>query len=213
MIGKCRYFAVLLAASMIFCACRKVDTDPNEDWVPGERWIDTRDGQSYATVKIGDQVWMAENFKYLPDSGSWAYDNDAAMVSTYGRLYGWETAVSICPMGWHLPLQEEWQELCDFLGGRDVAGGKLKENGTSHWEDPNGGATNEVGFSALPGGYMWYWDRFQDLHEYAHFWTASKQSAVYVYTNTLSCLDGSMFDYNTMDLRVCACSVRYIKDQ
>lgn len=211
MISTYKYLTVFLAASLSFYACQK-DEDPNAEWVPGKEWIDVRDGQTYATVKVGGQVWMAENFNYLPDSGSWAYNNDASLASTYGRLYFWETAIIICPGGWHLPLQEEWEELIDHLGGYEVAGGKLKENGTAHWESPNGGATNEVGFTALPGGYMWFEDRFQDLHEYAHFWSASKYSIQYVYANTISWLSGYMIDYNTMDLRGCACSVRYIKD-
>ena len=109
-------------------------------------------------VVIGNQEWMAENLAYSPSSGNyWAYDNDDANVEIYGYLYDWETDLNVCPAGWHLPSDEEWTELTDYLGGSSVAGGKLKatgtiETGTGLWYDPNTGATNETGFTALSGG-------------------------------------------------------------
>lgn len=120
-------------------------------------FTDPRDGKIYKIVKIGTQTWFAENLAYKADKGCWAYDNDESNVATYGYLYDWETAKKVCPKGWHLPTKEEWQTLIDFLGGKDVAGEKLKS--TSGWERPNTGATNISGFTALPGGYQDYgWD-------------------------------------------------------
>lgn len=203
---------MILALSLVCSACQRQDPDPNEDWVPGEEWIDIRDGQAYATVQIGNQVWMAENFNFLPDSGSWVYENNMNYTSVYGRLYNWETALKACPDGWHLPLQEEWQELIDHLGGWEIAGGKLKEIGTGNWESPNVGATNSVGFSALPGGYMWNEHEFIDLGWYAHFWSSSKYSVDYVAVNTLSWLGASVIDNSLPNYRGYACSVRYIKN-
>jgi uncharacterized protein (TIGR02145 family) len=116
-------------------------------------FIDERDGHAYKWVKIGDQFWMAENLNYETSSGSWVHKKDSSYGSIYGRLYNWETAKQSCPSGWHLPSFEEWTKLIEYLGGKSIAGGKLKEEGTAHWESPNKGATNETGFSGLPGGY------------------------------------------------------------
>lgn len=112
-------------------------------------FTDPRDGQTYAVVQIGNQCWFAENLNY--DTGnSWCYDDDDSNCSTYGRLYDWQTALSACPDGWHLPSDAEWAQLIDNLGGGDVAGGKMKS--TTGWNDPNTDATNSSGFSGLPGG-------------------------------------------------------------
>lgn len=124
----------------------------------GSTFTDPRDGKVYQTVIIGNQEWMAENLAYAPSSGNyWAYDNDDANVEIYGYLYNWVTALTVCPSGWHLPSDEEWKELTDYLGGEEVAGGKLKatgtiEAGTGLWNSPNTGASNETGFTALPAG-------------------------------------------------------------
>jgi uncharacterized protein (TIGR02145 family) len=84
------------------------------------------------------------------------FNNDEAMnKATYGALYNWYTINTgkLCPPGWHVPTDVEWKTLTTYIGGESVAGGKLKETGTDHWMNPNIGATNETGFSALPGGY------------------------------------------------------------
>jgi uncharacterized protein (TIGR02145 family) len=148
--------------------------------------IDDRDENKYNIVKIGNQVWMAENLKYLPmvigkETGSYTapfyyvygYDGTdvnvakaTANYATYGVLYNWPAAMNgeistisnpirvqgVCPSGWHLPSDSEWTELIDYLGGANIAGGKLKETNLTHWETPNDGATNQSGFTALPGG-------------------------------------------------------------
>jgi uncharacterized protein (TIGR02145 family) len=133
------------------------------------------DGNIYPTVRIGTQVWMAKNLrttrlKYggtiplVTDNTAWSnlttpgycwYNNDEATnKDTYGALYNWYTigTTNLCPAGWHVPTDDDWTVLITFLGGESVAGGKLKETGTAHWATPNTGATNETGFSALPGG-------------------------------------------------------------
>ncbi|MFH2143108.1 MAG: fibrobacter succinogenes major paralogous domain-containing protein [Bacteroidota bacterium] len=113
---------------------------------------DSRDGQSYKWVKIGNQIWMAENLNYDSDNGSWVYDNNPLYAEIYGRLYNWETACKVCPDGWHLPTDAEWTILTDYIGGEDVAGGKMKEKGTMYWNSPNTEADNSSGFTGLPGG-------------------------------------------------------------
>ena len=112
---------------------------------------DSRDNKIYKTVAIGSQTWMAENLAFKADSGCWGYD-DTLYNSVYGYFYNLETAKFVCPKGWHLPSADEWENLENYLGGKSVAGGKLKESGTNHWKSPNSGAINSSGFNALPGG-------------------------------------------------------------
>jgi len=134
------------------------------------------DGNVYHTVEIGTQVWMVENLKTTKyrngdligtttpatlDISSeatpkyqWAFEGNESNVNTYGRLYTWWAVTDIrgvCPTGWHVPTEDDWITLTTYLGGEDVAGGKLKEAGTTHWWAPNEGATNSSGFTALPG--------------------------------------------------------------
>lgn len=155
----------------------------------------------YKTIKIGTQTWMAENLrttKYLngdligtttPASldvsrqdtpkYQWAYNGNENYVRTYGRLYTWYTATDnrkICPSGWHLPTYDEWWVLIDFYGGGCVAGGPLKEVGTSHWQTPNTDATNSSGFTALPGGHRFATGQFYDIGGYGRLLSSSIES-------------------------------------
>jgi len=129
----------------------------NTDYVT-DSFVDPRDNITYKTVKIGNQVWMAENLNYFSKKGSKAYD-DKSYVEGLGRLYTWETAKAVCPSGWHLPDNKDWVELRNYLGGERDAGNKMKETGAAHWRDgieseiiENEDATNESGFNALPDG-------------------------------------------------------------
>jgi len=162
------------------------------------------DGNVYKTVVIGTQTWMAENLKttrytdkesipYVPDvkiwdnltSGAYSfYKNDSSNIETYGLLYNWYAINdnrNVCPAGWYIPGNKEWSELSVFLGGDSVAGGKLKESGTTHWLTPNTGAVNSTGFTALPGGYddvgsyqlgtgCNFWSASDTLHLVAWYW-------------------------------------------
>lgn len=126
-------------------------------------FTDQRDGQTYKYVKIDTQYWMAQNLNYYVDTGCWDYSSVSWYRSICGLCYDWKTADKVCPDGWHLPSYEEWGYLEIALGmseqevgftgwkGTDE-GGKLKEIGTKHWKNPNSGATNESGFTALPCG-------------------------------------------------------------
>lgn len=123
-----------------------------------------------------------------------AYANNESNVDTYGRLYTWAAIMNgaassetnpsgvqgICPSGWHVPSDAEWTELTDYLGGEGVAGGKMKEVGTTHWESPNIGATNESGFTALPGGYRISNGTFWGLGHNAPFWSATEYGSSFV---------------------------------
>jgi uncharacterized protein (TIGR02145 family) len=137
--------------------------------------IDPRDGQTYNTIEIGTQTWMAENLN-LDTAGSWVYNDDEANAATYGRLYDFATAGKACPAGWHLADTAEWNRLLSYLGGYWIAGGTLKEAGTGHWDSPNFGAFNGSGFAALAAGCRIpdsYPSDYYYLKVYANFWTAS----------------------------------------
>jgi uncharacterized protein (TIGR02145 family) len=134
------------------------------------------DGDYYKTVKIGDQVWMAENLNYAVE-GSKCYNNDPANCDKYGRLYNWSTAISICPSGWHLPSGADWEKLINYVENKNecfgCAGKYLKA--TSDWnEDGNGQDT--YGFSALPGGIgnSEGNGNFRDIGEYGVWWSSSE---------------------------------------
>ena len=152
----------ILFSSLIFIkSCEK-----DEDIFAGNNgtFTDSRDGQEYKWVKIGEQIWMAENLNYETGTGSWVYDNSTSNAATYGRLYDWETPCDVCPSGWHLPSDDEWKQLemaigmsqsdADDSGWRGTdEGSKLKA--TSSWSS-NGNGTDVYGYTALPGGCRYY---------------------------------------------------------
>jgi len=142
---------------------------------------DPRDGKMYKTVKIGTQTWMAENLAYKATSGCWANNDEPDNINTYGYLYNWYTAKTACPTGWHLPADSEWQTLIGFIGGKSTAGDNLKETGTSHWEEPNSGAANLYGFSALPGGYRNAEGEFSRAGTIAFWWSSSEALMDYAF--------------------------------
>lgn len=134
------------------------------------------DGNQYTYVTIGTKKWLVENLRtthyndgtpipLVTDNNQWGslispaycwYNNDSARYfESYGALYNWYAVDTdkLCPKGWHVSTDSDWTELTTTLGGDSIAGGKLKEAGTEHWNDPNIGGTNEYGFTALPGGY------------------------------------------------------------
>lgn len=155
------------------------------------------DGNVYNFITIGNQVWMKENLRTthyqnnqaiqkVQDATQWNtattgaycdYNNDAGLAAIYGHLYNF-AAVSnpgkLCPAGWHVPTDADWIVLSAFVGGEDVAGGKLKEAGTAHWSAPNTGASNEIGFTALPGGSRDYLGNFIELTNYGHWWSSTQ---------------------------------------
>ena len=153
--------------------CGESLTQELQIWFAGTVLIDPRDGQIYSTVMIGDQIWMAENLNIgtridgvqdASDNGiieKYCYENNESNCDVNGGLYTWyemmeytpiEGSQGICPDGWHIPADSEWTILTDYLGSESIAGGKMKEVGTEHWDLPNTGATNSSGFTALPAG-------------------------------------------------------------
>jgi len=180
---------------MIAISCKKDADDPA---------LKDIDGNVYHTVTIGTQVWMVENLKttkyndgsaipLVTDPTEWTnintgaycwYDNNTNNKNTYGALYNWNAVNSgkLCPTGWHVPTQAEWEILRDFLGDNAMmVGGKLKETGTSHWESPNTGATDEYGFKALPGGERYQYGVFTYLGTKSNMWSSTASSDTETY--------------------------------
>ena len=161
-------------------------------------------GQTYRTVTIGTQTWMAENLNYADSTAmpnlkgnSWCYGNIADSCTKYGRLYTWTGAMNIassyqsalaaavispphqgvCPTGWHIPTDAEWTTLKNYVGGSSTAGTYLKA--TSEWYD-DGNGTDTYGFSALPGG-LYYGSAFRYVDYYGYWWTATEFSSTSAY--------------------------------
>ncbi|MDA3821009.1 MAG: fibrobacter succinogenes major paralogous domain-containing protein [Bacteroidales bacterium] len=176
---KLTIFSVLFLFSLSSCNQKEKTVTQEKKTVTQEKgkFTDARDGKSYNTVKIGNQTWMAENLAYKTSKGCWAYDNDPNNVKIYGYLYDWQTALNVCPTGWHLPSDKEWTELTDYLG--ENAGGKLK--GKSLWYDPNTGATNETGFTALPSGNRYNTGYFDFSGHSGYWWSATEDGTDYVW--------------------------------
>lgn len=165
-------------------------------------------GREYSTIQIGDQIWMAENLAYRPNRGQyWAYNDDRTQVKTYGYLYDWETAISICPDGWRLPNDEDWDILTDHLGGNNVAGLKMKS--TVGWNQ-SGNGTNESGFSALPGGYRYPGGYCNEIGVIGYWWSSSEDKISKSFANARIL----KYDFNThpRSPKNAAYSVRCIMD-
>jgi len=158
--------------------------DPKD--VKSGQFVDNRNGQEYKTVQIGEQTWMAENLNYNAE-GSKCYKDSDDNCAKYGRLYNWKTAMKgapavspkysinpskvqgVCPEGWHLPSNREWNTFVNSVGGSSSAGAKLKS--TDGWND-NG--TDEYGFSALPGGRINNEGKFAFVNTYGYWWSATE---------------------------------------
>ncbi|MEI6853681.1 MAG: fibrobacter succinogenes major paralogous domain-containing protein [Bacteroidota bacterium] len=194
---KYRIFLIpLIMATVLFMittACKKKD-DNNDS--SSETTVTDIDGNVYNIITIGTQKWMKENLKVnhyrdgstipnVTDAAQWQgltsgaycnYNNDAGNAATYGHIYNWYTVADgrkLAPAGWHIPTEAEWNTLISFLGGETIAGGKLKETGTSHWLAPNIGATNETGFTGLAAGDRTYSGNYVKLGETGTWWSSS----------------------------------------
>jgi uncharacterized protein (TIGR02145 family) len=194
-----------------------------------------QNGNTYKTIVIGTQTWMAENLrvtKYrngdpIPNStnnaawialttGSYCnYDNatDNDKINTFGRLYNWyavNDSRNIAPTGWHVPTDAEWTTLITYLGGQSLAGGNLKEIGTTHWISPNDGADNASGFTALPGGYRGTNGEFFTFGFTGHWWSSSVYDAANAWGLYVNCFDANASRYSKG--KSYGFSVRCVKD-
>ncbi len=190
------------------------------------------DGNTYPVVVIGNQIWMAENLKtthyvngdaILDGTGAgnisvgtetkywFAYSDDLNNVSTYGRLYTWYTITdsrNVCPDGWHVPTDTDWTTLTTYLDSD--AGGKLKETGTTHWTGPNTEATNETGFTALPGGTRFANGTFSNIGSNGYWWSSSEKFSTISWYRSMKPNDSDVYRYSySKDLGI---SVRCLRD-
>lgn len=174
---------VLMTLLVVAAGCKK---DPPEE----QATVTDIDGNVYNIIRIGDQEWLDRNLEVthyrngdpIPNSfgtpgneGGWInYNNDPSLGEVYGKLYNSQAVLDsrgLAPAGWHVATRQEWLDMINLLGGFSMAGGKLKETGTEHWDSPNAGATDEFGFKALGGGYAS--GSSQYLKKYAGFWTST----------------------------------------
>jgi uncharacterized protein (TIGR02145 family) len=227
--GDCTGLCDGLAFMNICDACVGGNTGLNDYYC--EQAIDI-DGNIYETIIIGDQVWMAENLKVthysngdpiqtgftdsewinLDDSETDAYavyNDDPNNADIYGNLYNWYTVDDergVCPEDWHIPSDDEWTELVGMGGG-----GKLKESGYDHWSYPNTGATNESGFTALPGGYrINYNGYYSHMDFHGVFWSSTEANEVSIWIRRLQ-YDFTVFPKENW-AKLYGLSIRCIKD-
>jgi uncharacterized protein (TIGR02145 family) len=192
------------------------------------------DGNVYQTVNIGTQFWMKENLKVTRYTNGdiigttspatldisresapkyqWAYNGDEGNAAVYGRLYTWYSSTDsrkLCPSGWHLPSDDEWTVLTTFLGG-SMAGGKLKETGAVHWQRPNTGATNETGFTALPGSFRGSNGTYNHFGIYGGWWSSTEFNIYSAWPRYMTAIVGYVGRYGYS--KNVGFSVRCLKD-
>ena len=217
---------------LLLQACSKSDSSNDSNSVVS---VIDADGNSYEVVNICNQTWTKTNLKVshyrngdvIPQvtdaaqwstltTGGWCYYEDSSYSNgilngvTYGKLYNWYAVNDprgIAPLGYHIPSDTEWTVLTTCVGMANIAGGKLKEIGTQHWLGPNTGATNEAGFTALPGGSR---NSMGDMGDYGFWWSSSPYNSTNAIYRCIKSNSASLFSNNT--LKELGFSVRCIKD-
>jgi len=195
------------------------------------------EGNSYKTVYIGKQQWMADNLKVskyndgtiipnITDNSQWSnlttgawcyYNNDATNNTKYGKLYNWY-AVSktnngnknVCPTGWHVPTDAEWTVLTNYLGGLSIAGGKMKEVGITNWNSPNTDATNTSQFTGLPGGFRYGLGYYNEIGSAGSWWSSTAYSTSDAWLRDLYYSNGGTGSY--YNVKRFGLSVRCLRD-
>jgi uncharacterized protein (TIGR02145 family) len=217
----------LFLALILISSCKK---DHEENKNPTDI-----DGNTYQTVTIGNQVWMAENLKVtryrngdvIPNvtvNATWIslttgalcdYGNTEANSAVYGKLYNWyavNDSRNIAPVGWHVATDGDWMTLFGYLGGGSVAGAKLKETGTTHWNNPNKGATNESGFKALGAGIRTYSStgNFEQLKTIGAWWSTASYNALNTWNYQM--FSTEIYTVIPINVKTEGFSVRCVKD-
>jgi len=194
------------------------------------------EGNVYKTIVIGKQIWMAENLKttrysngdfigtthpdtlnYMGENNpkyQWVYAGNDSNIATYGRLYTWYAVTdsrNVCPMNWHVPSEVEFATLIKFLGTDSLAHGKLKETGTKHWDKPNIGATNESGFTGIPGGNHHPKGSFLYMGVCGHWWSSTEYEKNFAWRLRLR-YDTDIENFLDYAPKLMGWSVRCVKD-
>jgi len=223
------YLLLIVFAITISNGCKKSDN------VTALTTVTDYDGNVYHTIVIGTQTWTVENLKVthyrngdsianVTGNSVWKslttgaycwYNNNIDNKTPYGALYNWFTvndSRNIAPIGWHVPTDAEWTILTTYLGGEIVAGGKMKETDTTHWCNPNSGATNESGFTALPSGLRHSYDgTFGSFRIFSGWWSSTADGATSAWVRGLDYsharCDRSNYGYTQFGF-----AVRLVKD-
>lgn len=187
----------LAAFLLLAISCKKENNTIRSSYTTGDAIVEINDPGVQAYKRIGSQKWMTTNLNVshyrngdiIPQvkgkaawaaltTGAWCwYNNNSDSGAIYGRLYNWYAVNDprgLAPAGSHVPSDAEWNILSVYLGGDAVSGGKLKDTGTRHWFPPNFGATNQSGFTGLPGGYRYYDGSFFNVNFYGFFWSSTE---------------------------------------
>jgi uncharacterized protein (TIGR02145 family) len=218
------FFLLLLVFSLNFTSCNKEDTPT----LPSAQvWAAKNlDLSTYSDGTSIPQVTDPTAWRNLT-TGAWCYyNNDPANGAIYGKLYNWYAVVGIYdaasatnptlrkklpPVGWHVPSDAEWTTFTDALGGNSVAGGKMKEAGTTHWRSPNIAADNSSGFTALPGGYL-YGNAFFRIGLSGYWWSSSEYTTATTYAWVRDLDYESDYAGRSNELKTDFYSVRCLKD-
>ena len=228
-------FLFLVFLIITFNSCEVTEPVLDPDYTGQSGQVADIEGNVYKTVGIGSQIWMAENLQttllndnspisIILNDSIWArlnvpgycwYDNDTIInKNLYGALYNFyviETGL-LCPTGWHIPNESEWNALESFLGGYEIAGGKLKDYYTPYWKEPNPCIANNYGFSALPGGNrLFFSGKFFEKGERGYWWISISKNEFYAYSKSMSYNSTSLDKFENR--KKIGCSVRCIKDQ
>ena len=218
---------------LILQSCSSSDSNSSETSV-----IDI-DGNTYQAIAIGNQIWTKSNLNVsrykngdvIPQvsdplqwgtltTGAWCYcNNDTANGPVYGKLYNWYAVNDprgLAPTGYHIPSDAEWTNLSNFLGGEEIAGGKMKETGTTHWQTPNTGANNSSGFSGLPGAFRNHLGQFLNAGigfggQAGAWWTSSEYNNQGAWERFLSYDNAFLYRDNNWG-KIAGHSIRCVKD-
>jgi uncharacterized protein (TIGR02145 family) len=226
--------AIVSPAPGLMIYCTNCGTNGEMQVYNGSSWTNMIGGSAVpAIITIGTQQWMESNLEVatyrngdvipqVTDATAWAalttgawcyYNNDPANGAIYGKLYNWHAVNDprgLAPTGWHIPTDAEWTTLTTTLGGASIAGGKMKSVGITLWTTPNNGATNESGFSALPGGYRNYNGPFYNIGIRGYWWSSSQLDSSYAWYRSLENSFG--FATRNPNDKICGFSVRCLRD-
>lgn len=192
---------------LLFMACH-TPTEYDRGIRPSPRPVMDIDGNVYETINIDDRIWMAENLRAtryrngdpianVTTAEEWEtidrgalifYNNISSYDTLYGKLYNWyaiNDPRGLCPPGWRVPTERDWVSLINVLGGESLAGGKMKARGTQHWRAPNVAATNESGFTGLPGGMRRFDGVFTSIGEISYWWSSTETGALSAWSRGL----------------------------
>jgi uncharacterized protein (TIGR02145 family) len=227
-----RFLCLLSITFILLQSCSSGDKDTIQ---PGNSstTVSDVDGNVYSTVKICNQTWTKTNLnvtKYrngdaipqVTDANQWAalktgawcyYANTSSNGTTYGKLYNWyavNDARGLAPIGYHIPSDAEWTNLITCLGGAIVAGGKMKEKGTTHWIDNNTDSNNSSSFTGLPGGILDVYQSFEGITDNGFWWSSSQYNLIEAWYLGLD--DNDNDSRRSYILKTSGLSVRCIKN-